>query len=278
MNQSEQLIQKSQQTELMPIEKLIESSIPNLAKMLDDDKAAQRFARIITTDIRLNPELAQCTPLSFMGAMFTAAELKLEPVAGCAYLLPFWNSKKVGNEWKKIREVQFVLGYKGIVQLFYRHASAVALTWGVVHENDKFDFQNGTDAYLNHTRALGDRGDKVAYWVMAKLQNGGMLFEVMTYDECLAHGRQHSKTWDKKGEKFYASSPWVKSEDSMCKKTVLIQLSKTLPLSVEVQKAIQADESTRYVSPADVGKIGTVIDLPDQTDWNKEEVESEEQL
>ena len=100
MNKATELMEKSEKTEIMPIEKLIENSIPNLAKILDDEKAATRFARIITTDCRVNPELTQCTPLSMMGALFTAAELKLEPVAGRAYLLPFNNKRKVDRDWE----------------------------------------------------------------------------------------------------------------------------------------------------------------------------------
>lgn len=268
MTQAEQLVKKSEGMELISVPDLIENSIPELTKMLDNDpNAAMRFARIISTDCRLNPDLLECTPLSMMGALFTAAELKLEPVAGRAYLLPFWNSykDKQGN-WKKIREVQFVLGYKGIADLFYRHAKAIALSWATVHENDTFEFEKGTDSCLRHKRTLGERGKKVAYWVMAKM-NGGCEFEVMTFDECIDHGKKHSKTYNSKERMFNKSSPWVKSVDSMCLKTVLIQLSKTLPLSVEVQKAIQADESTRYVDPKDIGKIGNVIDLPDQTNW-----------
>jgi recombinational DNA repair protein RecT len=107
---------------------------------------------------------------------------------------------------------------------------------------------------------------------------------VSSREDCLAHGRKHSKTYDAKAGEFYKSSPWATSEESMCLKTVLIQLAKTLPLSVEVQKAIDSDESTRHVSPVDIGsgKIHKVLDLPSQTNWNagaeKESGESEEDL
>ena len=100
MNQSEQLLQKAEATELVSVPDLIQNSIPELAKMLgNSDEAAIRFARIITTNMRMNPKLANCTPLSLMGAIFTAAELKLEPVAGQAYILPFNNSKNVNGQW-----------------------------------------------------------------------------------------------------------------------------------------------------------------------------------
>lgn len=275
MNKSTELLEKANATELVSVPVMIEKAIPELAKMLDDDQAAKRFARIITNDCRQNPELFDCTPLSFMGAMFTAAELKLEPVAGRAYLLPFSNSRKVGNEWKKVKEVQLIIGYKGLVELFYRHASSESISWGVVHKNDEFDYGSGSEAFVRHKKALSDRGEKIAYWVGAYV-NGRFLFEVKSYADCIAHGEQHSKTFNKRDGKFYAKSPWVTSEDSMCLKTCLIQLSKTLPLSVEMQKAINADETSRHIHPDDMasGKLLNALEAPDQTNW-QQEVEDE---
>jgi len=269
MNQAEKLTQKADNTELVSVPNLIQNSIPELSKMLGEDEgAAIRFARIITTDMRTNPKLANCSPLSLMGAMFTAAELKLEPVNGRAYILPFDNKRKIDGQWKTITEAQFVLGYKGIVDLFYRHASALSLQWGVVHKNDHFEFSKGSENYLNHRRGFEERGEKIAYWVGAKV-NGEFLFEVMSYDECIEHGHKHSKS-SYKG-KFNDSSPWIKSEDSMCLKTVLIQLSKTLPLSVEIQRALQADETTRHVPVQFDVNTDQILELPDQTNWEKDE-------
>lgn len=273
MNKSTELLEKANATEMVSVPDMIEKSIPELQKMLGDEVAAIRFARIIATECRKTPKLYNCTPLSFMGAVFTAASLKLEPIAGRAYLLPFNNSKKVNNKWTKVMEVQFILGYKGILDLFYRHASSQSLTWGIVHENDEFDYEDGSAAFVRHKKKLGARGEKIAYWVGAYV-NDRFLFEVKSYDDCIAHGEKHSKTYY--DGKFNANSPWLTSEDSMCLKTVLIQLSKTLPMSVEMQQAIQADESSRYIHPDDMksGKILTPLEAPDETNW-QEEVEAE---
>lgn len=267
---NEKLLEKSENTKVFTVEDMIEKSIPDIAKMMDEG-AAKRFARIILTNMRMNPELAQCSSLSLMGAIFTAAELKLEPVAGRAYILPFNNRKKVGNDWITVKEAQFILGYKGLVDLFYRHASAINLSWGVVHENDEFDFYKGSENYLKHKQSLGDRGGKIAYWVGANV-NGQFNFEVMTHEDCIQHGKDHSKTFDKKKGAFYKSSPWVTATDSMCKKTVLMQLSKVLPLSVEAQKAIQSDETTKIIHPQEIqrGEL-TALEAPDETDWSEGE-------
>lgn len=250
------------------LQELITKSAKELGKALPEHMRPERLVRIALTCIRLNPELGKCTPASLLGALFTAAQIGIEPVAGRAYLLPFNNSRKVGTEWKTFKEAQFILGYKGVAELFYRHEKAVELSWSDVREADEFQYQYGTDAYLKHAPAMKDRGEVVAYYVVAKLQNGGKPFMVMGKEQCMEHGRKHSKTYDKKTMSFYSSSPWATNPDAMCLKTVLIQLAKLLPLSVEVQRAIEADESSRDYRDG----IGDALDLPNMTNWKDAEV------
>lgn len=228
---------------------LIKESTKELARALPKHLTAERIARIALTCIRLTPKLTECTPESFMGSLFTAAQLGLEPVGGRAYLIPFKKSFKVGNDWKSKYECVLVVGYKGLADLFYRHDKAVELAWGTVHEKDDFTYQYGTESFLKHVPARGDRGGVIGFYVVAKLEGGGRPFMFMSREECMAHGQRHSKTFDKKANEgagaFYKDSPWATNPDSMCLKTVLIQLAKLLPLSIELQQAIQADETSR---------------------------------
>lgn len=244
---------------------LIEKSARELGRALPEHLRSERLVRIALTCIRLNPELSKCTPESFLGALFTSAQLGIEPIAGRAYLLPFNNSrKKTDGSWHTVKEVQFVLGYKGLSDLFYRHEKAVQLDWGVVHSNDEFDYELGTNAFLRHKPAKSNRGEPSFYWVQATLLNGGKPFLVMSKEDCLLHAQKHSKTWDKKKSEFYSSSPWATNTDAMCLKTVLIQLGKLLPVSVELQRAIEADETSRDFRRG----IQNVLDLPPTTNWD----------
>ncbi len=158
------------------------------------------------------------------------------------------------------------MGYKGLADLFYRHEKAVQLAWGIVHANDEFDYEYGTNAMLRHRPAKENRGAAIGYYVIAELQGNAKPFQYMTFDDCMEHGKKHSKTYDKEKNMFYSSSPWVTSPDSMCLKTVLIQLSKLLPLSVELQRAIAVDETSREYRAG----IGDALDLPDTTNWTEE--------
>lgn len=259
------------------LQDMILNATKELGKALPAHMGPDRLVRIALTNIRMVPDLALCTPASFLGSLFTLAQLGLEPVAGRAYLLPFKNSRKINGEWKTVREVQAVIGYKGYVELFYRHERAVVLSWGIVRTADEFDFIKGTNAYLNHREAVSDRGEVRGYWVMAELKNGGKVFEYMSAKDCMEHGKQHSKTYDKKADKFYDNSPWVKEPDSMCLKTVLIQLAKLLPMAFELQQAILSDETSRDFREG----IDSAFDLPvnatiDEEPTNGEPVTSKE--
>ena len=251
---------------------LIRSSSKELQKALPEHLRAERLSRIALTCVRMNPELVKCTPESLLGALFTAAQIGIEPLAGRAYLLPFNNNRKINNEWKTVKEVQFVLGYKGVTELFYRHSKAIQIAWGIHKEKDDFDYEKGTNAYLRHKEARGDRGKTLGYWAMATLQGGGKPFEYWTVEDCIEHAKKHSKSYNKSKKEFESSSPWVKEPDAMCLKTVFVQLAKLLPLSVEVQTALAQDEVSRDYRKG----VEDILDAPVTTTWEEEPAKLEE--
>ena len=59
----------------------------------------------------------------------------------------------------------------------------------------------------------------------------------MTKDEVLEHAKRFSKT--------YNSGPWQTDFDAMAKKTVIKQLLKYAPLSIELQRATSMDETVK---------------------------------
>ena len=260
----------------------IRNQIGELGNALPSFISPERFVRVAVTAVRLNPKLGECTQASFLGALFQAAQLGLEPnVEGQAYLIPYSNTKYVNGRKTKVMEAQFQIGYKGYIELFYRHGAALTIDMHTVYENDKFEYQYGTNGYIKHCPVLTDRGKPIAYYANATLRNGGTAFKVMSKEECLEHGRTHSKCyitmeWSDLENKyvkvdepyFEPSSPWAKDLNAMCKKTVLIQLAKVLPKSVELQKAIAMDSTTK-------SRISTdMFEIQDETNWNDKDCQT----
>ena len=277
-----QLKKEIDSKQIKDIPSLIRNSVKELEKAVPNCMNAERLCRIALTTVRLNPKLAECTPESFLGALFQAAQLGLEPnVEGQAYLIPYTNKKNIGGKWTKIQEVQFQIGYKGYIELFYRHGSAQVIDMHTVYKNDTFEYEYGSQPMLRHCPALKDRGEVISYYAIATLNNGGSIFKVMSQDECIQHGKTHSKcyktqeyneetnTYTKlKQPYFEPNSPWAKDLNAMCKKTVLIQLAKLLPKSIELQKAIAMDSTTKSIVSGDM------FNIPDETNWENEKDKS----
>lgn len=245
-----------------PLRTMIEEASKELGRALPEHMRAERLVRIALTNIRMTPQLAKCTPESFLGALFTAAQLGVEPVAGRAYLLPFYNSKKKDDgSWHKVMEAQFVMGYRGLAELFYRHEKSVMLNWGVVKSGDEFEYELGTESFLRHKPGVA-RGETLGFYVIADLGKAKP-FHYMSLGECLEHGMKHSKTYDKKASAFYENSPWATNRDAMCLKTVLIQLCKVLPLSFELQQAVEQDEASHEYRKG----VSNILETPNTTSW-----------
>ncbi|MBM3210571.1 hypothetical protein FJZ33_00005, partial [Candidatus Poribacteria bacterium] len=262
--QTKEIVKKN--NDLQTLQQLIEKAAKEFKKALPLHMRPERLVRIALTCIRQNPELTKTSPASFIGALLVSAQMGLEPLAGRAYILPFWN-----NKFNRL-DAQFICGYKGLAELFYRHEKSVNLAWGIVRKNDEFEFEYGTQAKLRHKPAIIDRGEVLGYYVIAEVQGGAKPFMFMSKEDCMEHGRKHSKTFDQKTNQFYSSSPWAKEPDAMCLKTVLIQLAKLLPLSIELQRAIQADETSREYREG----IDDALDIPAQ-DWGNGMAEGEKQ-
>ena len=197
-----------------------------LPKHLNPD----RMARIVTTEVRKTPALLECSPKSLFGAVIQASQLGLEPgsALGHCYLLPFRNKKQ------KARDVQLIIGYRGMIDLARRSGQVISIVARAVYETDTFTYAYGLEDTLEHAPFEGkDRGALTHVYAIAKLKGGGVQWEVMTRAEVDAI-RAQSKAAD--------SGPWVTHYDEMAKKTVVRRLFKFLPVSVEIQTAIGLDE------------------------------------
>lgn len=222
-----------------------------MALALPKHMTADRLARIALTEIRKVPKLAQCDQTSFLGAIMQVAALGLEPggALGHAYLIPFDKNKRVGSEWVYDRtEVQLIIGYRGMIDLARRSGQIVSLSARIVYANDKFSYGYGLDETMEHIPHEGtEPGEMTHVYAVARLVGGGVQFEVMsrakverTRDE--SQGYKAAVDAAKRYKKTEVDSPWTKHFDEMAKKTVIRQLFKYLPVSIEIQRAVGLDE------------------------------------
>ncbi|WP_082235001.1 recombination protein RecT [Halobacillus massiliensis] len=204
---------------------------PEFERALPKHMDADRLGRIAMTTIRQNPKLLECSIPSLMGAVMQAAQLGLEPgLIGHCYLVPFWNGKM------KQTDVQFIIGYKGMIDLARRSGHIESIYAHTVHESDEFEYELGLHPKLIHKPATGERGEMVFVYAVAHFKDGGYQFEVFsTSDVEKVKGRS----------KAGSNGPWKTDYEEMAKKTVIRRMFKYLPISVEVQNQASQDETIR---------------------------------
>src|SRR5690625_5711770 len=94
-----------------------------------------RLMRLTMTTIRTTPELRQADVGSLLGGVMQAAQLGLEPgLLGQCYLLPFKNNRK------GITEVQFIIGYKGMIDLAKRSGHTQSIYSHSFYEKYEFKY------------------------------------------------------------------------------------------------------------------------------------------
>lgn len=208
------------------VHQMLERGKKQLALALPRHITPDRMVRIVLTEVQKTPELLNCSQQSLLGAVIQAAQLGLEPgLAGMAYLVPFKG------------QVQLIPGYRGLMNLAQRSGMVSVIYSEVVCRQDDFEFELGLDLVLKH-RPSDDRDpSNVASishaYAVAKLKDGGQQFVVMTKKEVdTIRGRSRAS----------AKGPWVTDYAAMAKKTVIRQLCKFLPMSVELQTAVSLDE------------------------------------
>jgi recombination protein RecT len=131
------------------------------------------------------------------------------------------------------KEVQFQVGYKGLLALARRSGEISTITAEVVHANDTFAYQLGDEPMIDHKPSLEDEpGEPIFVYAIAKLKDGGIQRVVMTRGAI-----EKIRTRSKAG----SSGPWVTDWEEMAKKTAIKRLCKLLPMSIELADAIATD-------------------------------------
>ncbi|KGG81079.1 recombinase RecT [Caloranaerobacter azorensis H53214] len=249
----------------------IEAMKPEIEKALPKHISVDRIARIALSASRVNPTLAECTPISFMASLMQASQLGLEvnTPLGQAYIIPYKNKGKL--------EAQFQLGYKGLVDLAYRSGQFKSIYAHVVYENDEFEFEYGLEQKLIHKPAKSNRGNPIWYYAVYHLKNGGYGFEVMSVEDIKEHAKRYSQSFNSK------YSPWQNNFDEMAKKTVLKRVLKYAPLSVEFMREVAQDETIKHEISQDMTEVPSEnifenVEYEVKDDVKEDEEKNNEQL
>jgi len=124
------------------------------------------------------------------------------------------------------------LGYNALITLVTRDGIVTSCSTGVVRQGDRFEYDEGTDAYVKHTKDLNGNPDAevIAFYAIARMRTGEYKVEVMPAWEVRDIRRKHAS------EK---SAAWNQSFAETGRKTPLRRLCKTLTTSTRFGSALE---------------------------------------
>jgi recombination protein RecT len=149
-------------TQVVPfsVQKMVDENRADILSRLPKYLSAEQFFSLCYA-IDRNPSLkqvAQRNPESVLKAILKAADCGL--VIGSAYehcwLIPYGN------------EVQFQIGWRGLVHQLMRAGAVVKLTAACVYEGDEFQFELGSHERLLHRPSLTDEHRNDPKWLFDK--------------------------------------------------------------------------------------------------------------
>lgn len=225
---------------------------------LRDQDRARRFTASITSAVAVNPALQECDAGTILAGALLGESLNLSPSPqlGQYYLVPFKNKRQ------NTSTAQFVLGYKGYVQLALRSGQYKDLDVMVIKQGE----YQGKDPETGKARFKfiedDDQRDAlptVGYMAYFEYMNGFRKVLYWSKEKMMTHADTYSPAFSRKGyedllagkvpqgEMWKYSSFWYKNFDDMAKKTMLRQLiSRWGVMSIDMQTAFEHDDTITH--------------------------------
>jgi recombination protein RecT len=228
----------------------LEKMGPEIAKALPKHMDADRLARVALTTIRTNQKLLDCSIESLMGAVMQAAQLGLEPnMIGHCYIIPYG------------KEAQFQIGYRGMIDLARRSGNILSISAHEVYENDWLKLQYGLEDKCEHVpwhlrddKKFNEPGAFKGAYMVAKFRDGGHQIHYMPRAEIDQH-RDRSQGYKTAIKYNRTDNPWISDYNEMAKKTVVRSAWKWLPISIELMKAVEQDETVKKEIAEDMSEV-----------------------
>ncbi len=230
---------------------------------LGDPNRARRFVAAISSAVAVNPVLQECEAGSILSGALLGESLNLSPSPqlGQYYLVPFKSKAKKDCEGRIISpectKAQFILGYKGYIQLAIRSGQYTKINVIEVKEGELVHFDPITedvDLKLIDDYEAREKAPTVGYCATFQYLNGFRKTIYWSKEKMLSHADKFSPAFSK--ESYYKiqngqisdrdmwkySSFWYKNFDDMAKKTMLRQLiSRWGVMSIEMITAFEND-------------------------------------
>lgn len=204
-------------------------------------KNGTRFISSIVSAVNNNTMLQECTNSSILSGALLGESLNLSPSPqlGQYYLVPFKDKNK-GTTL-----AQFVLGYKGYLQLAIRSGQYKKINVLSIKEGElvRYDPLNEEiEVNLIEDEEEREKAPTIGYYAMFEYTNGFKKAMYWSKKRMEAHALKYSAGYAADKRKGTQYTFWSKDFDGMAYKTMLRQLiSKWGIMSIDLVTAIDAD-------------------------------------
>lgn len=200
-------------------------------------KDSAKFISSIISAVQATPALQNCDNSSIVSAALLGQSLNLSPSPQLAnfYMVPYGN------------KAQFILGWKGMVQLAIRSGYYKRINVTPIKEGEliKFDpLEEEIEVKLIEDEEIRENTATCGYYAFFEYINGFRKAIYWSKAKMEAHALRYSQGYksDKKNKTEYTF--WSKDFDSMAMKTMIRQLiGKWGVMSTDMQTAYTADEA-----------------------------------
>lgn len=251
---------------------------------LADPERAKRFIASITSAVAVNPQLQECETSTIVAGALLGESLNLSPSPqlGQFYLVPFKQKAKYDRNRNLVSpecvNAQFVLGYKGYIQLAVRSGMYRKIIVHEIKDGELIRWDPLTEEFeasFIENEEKRDKTDTIGYYAMFEYVDGFRKTLYWSKDKMLVYADKYSPAFSKEAytklinneipanEMWKYSSFWYKSFDDMAKKTMIRQLiSKWGGMAVEpLRVALEHDNNVLQRSSDGFENIATEADV-----------------
>ena len=208
---------------------------------LRDPNKAAKFVTAITSAVVTTPALAECEASTIVsgGLLGETLNLSPSPQLGQYYLVPF-KDNKTGTS-----KAQFVLGYKGYIQLavrsgYYKKLNVMPIKQGELISFDPLEEEITVNLIQDERER--EQTPTMGYYAMFEYVNGFRKALYWSKEKMESHALKYSQGYRGDKKKGTAWTFWSKDFDGMACKTMIRQLiSKWGIMSIDLQTAVETD-------------------------------------
>ena len=249
----------------MPFDQALDAYTPNFVAALPPEISVEHFKRMVITAVNTNPDLRYADRRTLFNACVKCASDGLLP-DGREAALTVYRTKIKDREGREhyIDAAQYLPMVAGIRKRLRNTGEVNSAVAEVVYKNDKFHYQLGVDATIEHEPAPldSDPGTAIGAYAIISLTNGERILEVMRLAEIEA-ARAQSRAPN--------SIMWKSFWGEGARKTVLRRAAKSAPQAstASISKLLGRDDELPELPP--VEEMPLIPPRPHREDFVKPE-------